>query len=113
MRSWLEPAVELRLGKVRGSLAKDFVGLAKLAVFAFLSLEFRRHIRRHTGSLATVALGLLLPLMQHLRRAADLAEQTTRVVLAAEAYKRFRPIGEKDLFDMEYWSLEQGKARKA
>jgi rhamnose utilization protein RhaD (predicted bifunctional aldolase and dehydrogenase) len=41
--------------------------------------------------------------------AADLAEQTARIVLAAEAYGRFSPISERDLFDMEYWSLEQAK----
>lgn len=41
--------------------------------------------------------------------AADLAEQTARIVLAAEAYGRFTPISERDLFDMEYWSLEQAK----
>lgn len=40
---------------------------------------------------------------------ADLAEQTARVVLAAEAYGRYSPIEEADLFDMEYWSLEQAK----
>lgn len=43
--------------------------------------------------------------------AADLAEQTARIVLAAEAYGRFSPISEKDLFDMEYWSLEQAKLK--
>jgi rhamnose utilization protein RhaD (predicted bifunctional aldolase and dehydrogenase) len=41
--------------------------------------------------------------------AADLAEQTCRIVHAAERYGRFRPLEEADLFDMEYWSLEQAK----
>lgn len=45
------------------------------------------------------------------RIAADLVEQTARIVLAAEAYGRFTPIGEADLFDMEYWSLEQAKLK--
>lgn len=43
--------------------------------------------------------------------AADLGEQTARIVLAAEAYGRFSPISEPDLFDMEYWSLEQAKLK--
>ncbi|SDF13254.1 class II aldolase/adducin family protein [Limimaricola pyoseonensis] len=45
------------------------------------------------------------------RIAGDLWEQTARIVLAAEAYGRFTPIAERDLFDMEYWSLEQAKLR--
>ncbi|MBO1041356.1 class II aldolase [Brucella pituitosa] len=39
----------------------------------------------------------------------DLCEQAIRVVNAAETYGRYTPIGEADLFDMEYWSLEQAK----
>lgn len=44
--------------------------------------------------------------------AADLAVQGTRVIAAAEAYGSFRAIPEADLFDMEYWSLEQAKLSK-
>ncbi|WP_460275041.1 class II aldolase/adducin family protein [Celeribacter sp. ULVN23_4] len=43
--------------------------------------------------------------------AADLAEQTARIVLAAEGIGRFTPLNERDLFDMEYWSLEQAKLK--
>src|SRR5271169_4241498 len=71
-QSWPEPAVELRLGKIRARLAQDLVGLPKLAVLAFQSLQLCRHIRGNTGAHTTVALGLLHPLMQRLRRAADL-----------------------------------------
>ncbi|MCQ2003151.1 class II aldolase [Rhizobium sp. NRK18] len=39
----------------------------------------------------------------------DLCEQATRAINAAEAYGRYTPIAEADLFDMEYWSLEQAK----
>jgi rhamnose utilization protein RhaD (predicted bifunctional aldolase and dehydrogenase) len=39
----------------------------------------------------------------------DLCEQATRAINAAEEYGRYTPIGEADLFDMEYWSLEQAK----
>lgn len=43
----------------------------------------------------------------------DLCEQATRAINAAEAYGKFTPIGEADLFDMEYWSLEQAKLKVA
>lgn len=43
---------------------------------------------------------------------ADLACQTVRVILAAQAYGRFTPLSFKHLFDMEYWSLEQAKLAK-
>jgi rhamnose utilization protein RhaD (predicted bifunctional aldolase and dehydrogenase) len=42
----------------------------------------------------------------------DLAEQTSRIVLAAEALGRYTPLAEAELFRMEYWSLEQAKLRK-
>ncbi len=41
----------------------------------------------------------------------DLWEQTARIVLAAEAWGRYAPISERELFDMEYWSLEQAKLK--
>lgn len=47
------------------------------------------------------------------RIAADLGEQTLQVMTWAEANGGFHPIGENDLFDMEYWSLEQAKLGKA
>ena len=40
---------------------------------------------------------------------ADLAEAAIAVISAAEAIDRFESIGEADLFDIEYWSLEQAK----
>jgi rhamnose utilization protein RhaD (predicted bifunctional aldolase and dehydrogenase)/NAD(P)-dependent dehydrogenase (short-subunit alcohol dehydrogenase family) len=45
--------------------------------------------------------------------AADLGEQNLRVASVGEDRGGFRPIGEDDLFDMEYWSLEQAKLGKA
>jgi rhamnulose-1-phosphate aldolase/alcohol dehydrogenase len=45
--------------------------------------------------------------------AADLAETTVEVVTAAERIGRFESLSEEDLFDMEYWSLEQAKLGKA
>jgi rhamnose utilization protein RhaD (predicted bifunctional aldolase and dehydrogenase)/NAD(P)-dependent dehydrogenase (short-subunit alcohol dehydrogenase family) len=47
------------------------------------------------------------------RIAADLAENTVRVVTDAETVGSFAPLGEAELFDMEYWSLEQAKLAKA
>ena len=40
---------------------------------------------------------------------ADIGEQTADVMLRGEAAGGFRPIGPDDVFDMEYWSLEQAK----
>ena len=45
--------------------------------------------------------------------AADLAENTIRVITDAEAIGRFEPLPESDLFDVEYWSLEQAKLKGA
>ncbi|MGH7048384.1 MAG: bifunctional aldolase/short-chain dehydrogenase [Stellaceae bacterium] len=43
------------------------------------------------------------------RIAADLAVSTIETVTDAEAIGRFAPVGEAELFDIEYWSLEQAK----
>ena len=45
--------------------------------------------------------------------AADLAENAIRVTTDAEAIGRYAPLGEADLFDVEYWSLEQAKLKGA
>lgn len=47
------------------------------------------------------------------RIAADIGVQTIGVMADAEAAGGFHPIDEADLFDMEYWSLEQAKLGKA
>jgi NAD(P)-dependent dehydrogenase (short-subunit alcohol dehydrogenase family) len=44
--------------------------------------------------------------------AADLYEHTIDVIDAAEAIGRYQALPESDLFDMEYWSLEQAKLGK-
>jgi rhamnose utilization protein RhaD (predicted bifunctional aldolase and dehydrogenase)/NAD(P)-dependent dehydrogenase (short-subunit alcohol dehydrogenase family) len=41
--------------------------------------------------------------------AADLAEAAIATITDAEAIGRFEPLPETDLFDVEYWSLEQAK----
>lgn len=46
------------------------------------------------------------------RIAGDIGAQTARVMADGERLGGFVPIGEADLFDMEYWSLEQAKLGK-
>ena len=46
------------------------------------------------------------------RIAADIAESTVQTITDAEAIGRFQSLAENDLFDMEYWSLEQAKLGK-
>jgi rhamnose utilization protein RhaD (predicted bifunctional aldolase and dehydrogenase)/NAD(P)-dependent dehydrogenase (short-subunit alcohol dehydrogenase family) len=43
------------------------------------------------------------------RIAADLAASNVETITDAEAVGRFESVSEADLFDMEYWSLEQAK----
>jgi len=45
--------------------------------------------------------------------AADIAENTVAVIADAEAIGRYQPISEADMFDVEYWSLEQAKLGKS
>jgi len=44
--------------------------------------------------------------------AADVAEATIDVITNAEGIDAFEPLSEEDLFDLEYWSLEQIKLAK-
>ncbi|QDC02503.1 bifunctional aldolase/short-chain dehydrogenase [Mesorhizobium sp. 8] len=44
--------------------------------------------------------------------AADVAEATIDVITKAEGIKSFEALSEADLFDIEYWSLEQAKLAK-
>src|SRR5438132_3636374 len=47
------------------------------------------------------------------RIAADIAEHTLRAKALANAIGRYTALSDADLFDMEYWSLEQAKLGKA
>ncbi len=47
------------------------------------------------------------------RVAADLYEHTIAVIRDAEAIGRYQALPDGDIFDMEYWSLEQAKLGKA
>src|SRR5262249_38299407 len=46
------------------------------------------------------------------RIAADLAESAIKTITDAEAIGRFESISELEMFEMEYWSLEQAKLGK-
>jgi rhamnose utilization protein RhaD (predicted bifunctional aldolase and dehydrogenase)/NAD(P)-dependent dehydrogenase (short-subunit alcohol dehydrogenase family) len=43
---------------------------------------------------------------------ADIAEHTASTIQLAESVGRWTPLPEKDLFEIEYWELEQAKLRK-
>jgi len=45
--------------------------------------------------------------------AADIAESAVEAITDAEAIGRFESISQADMFDVEYWSLEQAKLGKA
>lgn len=42
----------------------------------------------------------------------DIYSHTARVILAATHIGRYEPVSEGDLFEMEYWSLEQAKLKQ-
>jgi rhamnose utilization protein RhaD (predicted bifunctional aldolase and dehydrogenase)/NAD(P)-dependent dehydrogenase (short-subunit alcohol dehydrogenase family) len=47
--------------------------------------------------------------LREARIAADVAEMWVETIRDAESVGRFEPVGRPDLFDLEYWSLEQAK----
>ncbi len=44
--------------------------------------------------------------------AADIAEQNISVISKIQETSHFKTISKKDLFEMEYWSLEQAKLKE-
>ncbi len=52
------------------------------------------------------------PTAKQARVAADVIEATVEVITKAEGIGGFEPLPEEDLFDLEYWSLEQIKLTK-
>ncbi|OJF91377.1 bifunctional aldolase/short-chain dehydrogenase [Pararhizobium antarcticum] len=52
------------------------------------------------------------PTAKNARIGADVAEATIDVITNAEAIEAFEALSEEDLFDLEYWSLEQVKLTK-
>jgi rhamnose utilization protein RhaD (predicted bifunctional aldolase and dehydrogenase)/NAD(P)-dependent dehydrogenase (short-subunit alcohol dehydrogenase family) len=102
----------------------DFAHGAKAAVAAFVD-HYRHYFERNNARcggtktmldpLPRVALvpGLGLFGLGRSRKdaaiAADLAEAAVSTITDAEAIGRFESISEPDMFDCEYWSLEQAK----
>lgn len=60
-----------------------------------------------TGS---ISLG---PSPKHLRIIEDIVQHTQKAIYQAEHLGGWEALGQKDLFEMEYWSLEQAKLKKA
>jgi rhamnose utilization protein RhaD (predicted bifunctional aldolase and dehydrogenase)/NAD(P)-dependent dehydrogenase (short-subunit alcohol dehydrogenase family) len=52
------------------------------------------------------------PTQKAARICADVAEATIEVIRGAEGIDAFEALSEEDLFDIEYWSLEQAKLTK-
>jgi rhamnose utilization protein RhaD (predicted bifunctional aldolase and dehydrogenase)/NAD(P)-dependent dehydrogenase (short-subunit alcohol dehydrogenase family) len=87
--------------------------------------DYRTYFARHNARLATPKRELdpmprviLVPGLglfglgrgaKDARIAADIAESTIETITDAEAIGRFESVSEADLFDIEYWSLEQAK----
>ena len=107
--------------------AAEFAVAARKAVERY-QIDYRAYFQRHNASaepkkkpLDTMPRVVLVPGLglwglgasaKDARVAADIAETWISVVLDAEAGGRFQSIPEADIFDMEYWSLEQAKLGK-
>ena len=102
----------------------DFAASTAAAAAAFIE-SYRRYFERHNARCGGVkkmldplprvvlvpGLGLfgLGRSKKDARIAADLAEAAIETITDAEAIGRFESISEADMFDCEYWSLEQAK----
>ena len=102
----------------------DFAASTAAAAAAFME-NYRRYFARHNarcGGIKTMLDPLprvvLLPgfglfglgrSKKDAKIAADLAEAAVETITDAEAIGRFESISESDMFDCEYWSLEQAK----
>jgi len=53
------------------------------------------------------------PSPKHARIIEDIVSHTKKAILQAESLGGWKALGQKDLFEMEYWSLEQAKLKKA
>src|SRR5262245_5876828 len=105
----------------------DFAASTAAAAAAFME-NYRRDVARHNarcGGIKTMLDPLprvvLLPgfglfglgrSKKDAKIAADLAEAAVETITDAEAIGRFESISEADMFDCEYWSLEQAKLGK-
>jgi len=103
---------------------EEFAASTTAAAAAFME-NYRRYFARHNarcGGIKTMldplprvalvpGLGLfgLGRSKKDARIAADLAQAAVETITDAEAIGRFESISEADMFDCEYWSLEQAK----
>lgn len=53
------------------------------------------------------------PTTKQIRITEDVSQHTNKGIYQAETLKKWVPLSPADLFDMEYWSLEQAKLKKA
>jgi rhamnose utilization protein RhaD (predicted bifunctional aldolase and dehydrogenase)/NAD(P)-dependent dehydrogenase (short-subunit alcohol dehydrogenase family) len=106
-----------------GKLA-DFKGAVQRAVDRFVA-EYHAYFTRHNTrqevkkrELDPIPRVILVPGLglfglgrsaRDARIAADIAQSTIETITDAEAIGRFESVSEADLFDIEYWSLEQAK----
>ncbi len=100
---------------------------ARVAIERY-EIEYRTYFERHNARAAPKkkmldphprvilipGLGLLAlgKSAKDARIAADIAENAVLTITDAEAIGRYESIGEADVFDVEYWSLEQAKLGK-
>ena len=60
--------------------------------------------------MGTVSFG---PTPKHVQIIEDITRHTKKAIVQAEILGGWKTLGQKDLFEMEYWSLEQAKLKKA
>lgn len=53
------------------------------------------------------------PTMKHVKIIEDITRHTKKAIVQSEKLGGWKTLGKKDLFEMEYWSLEQAKLKKA
>ena len=53
------------------------------------------------------------PTVKHVKIIEDISRHTKKAIVQAEKLGGWKALGQKDLFEMEYWSLEQAKLKKA
>ncbi|MBF0130704.1 MAG: bifunctional aldolase/short-chain dehydrogenase, partial [Alphaproteobacteria bacterium] len=108
--------------------AEEFAAAARAAVTAYAD-AYRAYFARHNAAQAVPRKELdplprviLVPGLglfgvgasaKDAAVAADLAETNVNVITDAERIGRFESLPDSDVFDMEYWSLEQAKLGKS
>lgn len=120
---WLDPAPDA--APESDDAVATAVDAALDAHVAWYDGFFARHAGRHPSALRKLdplprvilvrgvgALTLGRSLAEA-RIAGDITARALPVMAAAERLGRFTPVGEGDLFDVEYWSLEQAKLAAA